>query len=74
MYHVFVFLDCIIIRRLYKLISYQAQVAAAESQSFRFSVKILSGPALVTGPKKFSKLGPEPALGVLGQPFPRLRM
>lgn len=59
MYHVFGFLDSIIIRRLCKLtISYQAQVTAAESQSFRFSVKIFSGSALAAGPKKFSTLGP----------------
>jgi hypothetical protein len=57
MYHVFVFLDSIIICRLYKLaISYQAQITVAESQSFPFSVKIFSGPALAAGPKKFSTL------------------
>jgi len=61
MFHVFGFLDSIIIRRLCKLtISYQAQVAAAESQSFRFSVKIFSGSVLAAGPKNFSALGPEP--------------
>jgi hypothetical protein len=56
-YHVFVFLDSIIICRLYKLaISYQAQITVAESQSFPFSVKIFSGPTLAAGPKKFSTL------------------
>ena len=55
-------------------ISYRAQVTAAESQSFRFSVKIFRGPALAAGPKKLSTLGPEPALGGLGQLFPRTRM
>ena len=75
MYHGFVFLDNIIICRLYKLaISYQAQITVAESQSFSFSVKIFSAPALAAGHKKFSTLGPEPALGALGQLFPRARM
>jgi len=75
MYYAFVFLGSIIIRRLYKLtISYQAPVIAAESQSFRFSVKSFSGPALAVGPKKISTLGPEPPLGGLGQLFPRAGM
>jgi hypothetical protein len=71
----FSFLDSIIIRRLYKLtISYQAQITAAEIQSLRFSVKIFSGSTPAAGSKKFSIMGPEPAVGGLGQLFPRTRM
>jgi len=56
---VFVFVISIIICPLYKLnLSAKAKITLKLSQSFRFSVKIFSQPALVGGPRKFIFIGP----------------
>jgi hypothetical protein len=56
---VFVFVISFIIFLLYKLnLSAQAKGTLKLSQSFRFSVKIFSQPALAGGPRKFIFIGP----------------
>ena len=56
---VFMFIISVVICALYKLnLSAQAEVILKLSQSFRFTVKIFSQPALAGGPRKFIFIGP----------------